>query len=161
MYVCLYVKIKDNFVKIINIDMQITLPSQKLSVIIKKGCMAKFDSILLVGSDAAKLNTSFEIKLKHSRNEFMEISDKFSLLHKLNNSRSQLQQTIFNHSADLNHLSNISPQDINAISIDSEILILIKIFLIFCCVSSGLYIIKIIFQCLKFKSKCKLDTFMS
>ena len=152
------VKIKVNFVKIINIDMQITLPSQKLSVIIKKGCMAKFDSILLVGSDAANLNTSFEIKLKENKEEFMGITEKFSLIHKLNRSRSQWQQTKDHHSAGLNHLSNISPQDINTIQIDSELFTFIKIFLGFCCVSTGLYIIKIICQCLKLESNCKLDT---
>ena len=96
--------------------MQITLPSQKLSVIIKKGCMAKFDSILLVGSDAANLNTSFEIKLKQNKKEFMEINQKFLLINKLNESRSQWQQDKkYNHSADLIQLSNISPQDINSI----------------------------------------------
>ena len=120
--------------------------------------MAKFDSILLVGSDAANLNTSFEIKLKQNKKEFMEITEKFLLINKLNKSRSQWQQTKYNHSADLIHLSNISPQDINSIQIDSELFTFIKIFLGFCCVSSGLYIIKIIFQCFKLEYKCKLDT---
>ena len=124
------------------------------SVIIKKGCMAKFDSILLVGSDAAKLNTSFEIKIKQNQKEFMEINQKFLLINKLNESRSQMQQVKFNHSSDLIQIPNISPQDNYSIEIESEIMIFIKVFLGFCCVSSGLYIIKLMFNC--FKLDCQL-----
>ena len=59
--------------------------------------------------------TSFEIKLKQNKKEFMEINQKFLLINKLNESRSQMQQDKYNHSADLIQLSNISPQDINSI----------------------------------------------
>ena len=60
--------------------------------------------------------TSFEIKLKQNKKEFMEINQKFLLINKLNESRSQWQQDKkYNHSADLIQLSNISPQDINSI----------------------------------------------
>ena len=103
--------------------------------------------------------TSFEIKLKQNKKEFMEINQKFLLINKLNESRSQWQQDKkYSHSADLIQLSNISPQDINSIEIESEIITFIKVFLGFCCVSSGLYIIKLIFKCFKLEYKCKLDT---
>ena len=36
--------------------------------------------------------TSFEIKLKQNKKEFMEINQKFLLINKLNESRSQWQQ---------------------------------------------------------------------
>ena len=55
--------------------------------------------------------TSFEINLKQNQKEFMEINQKFLLINKLNESRSQMQQDKFNHSADLIQIPNISPQD--------------------------------------------------
>ena len=55
--------------------------------------------------------TSFEIKLKQNKKEFMEITEKFLLINKLNKSRSQWQQDKYNHSADLIQISNISPLD--------------------------------------------------
>ena len=124
------------------------------SVIIKKGCMAKYDSILLVGSDQAKLNTSFEINLKNNQRDFMEINQKFSLINKLKDSRLPMQQINFNHTSDLIQIPTISPQDNYSLEIDSNIMIFIKVFLSFCCISSGLYIIKLFFNC--FKLDCKL-----
>merc|ERR1712033_145519 len=100
---------------------------------------------------------SFEIKLKENKEEFMGITEKFSLIQKLNITRTQWQQTKDHHSTGLNQLSHISPQDINTIQIDSDLFTFIKVFLGFCCVSTGLYIIKIICQCLKLKSNCKFD----
>ena len=88
----------------------------------------------------------------------MGITEKFSLIHKLNISRSHWNQSKDLQSTGLNHLSNISPQDMNYIEIDSELVTFIKFFLGFCCVSTGLYIIKVICMCLKLESNCKLDT---
>ena len=55
--------------------------------------------------------TSFEINLKQNQKEFMEINQKSLVINKLNESRSQMQQDKFNHSADLIQIPNISPQD--------------------------------------------------
>ena len=65
-----------------------------------------------------------------------------------------MQQVKFNHSSDLIQIPNISPQDNYSIEIESEIMIFIKVFLGFCCVSSALYIIKLMFNC--FKLDCQL-----
>ena len=88
----------------------------------------------------------------------MGITEKFSLIHKLNTSRSHWNQSKGLQSKGLNHLSNISPQDMNYIGIDSELVTFIKFFMGFVCVSTGLYIIKVICMCLKLESNCKLDT---
>ena len=88
----------------------------------------------------------------------MGITEKFSLIHKLNTSRSHWNQFKGLQSKGLNHLSNISPQDMNYIGIDSELVTFIKFFMGFVCVSTGLYIIKVICMCLKLESNCKLDT---
>ena len=48
---------------------------------------------------------------KQNQKEFMEINQKSLVINKLNESRSQMQQDKFNHSADLIQIPNISPQD--------------------------------------------------
>ena len=88
----------------------------------------------------------------------MGLSEKYSLIQKLNITRLQWQQTKNDHSAGLNQFSHISPQDININQIDTNILTYIKVFLGFCCIATGLYIIKVICQCFKLKSKCKFDS---
>ena len=84
----------------------------------------------------------------------MEINQKFLLINKLKDSRSPMQQIKFNHTADLIQIPTISPQDNYSLEIESNIMIFIKVFLSFCCISSGLYIIKLFFNC--FKLDCKL-----
>ena len=87
----------------------------------------------------------------------MGLNEKFSLINKLNITRLQWQEIKKDHTAGLNQIAYKSPQDINNNQIDN-ILTYIKVFLGFCCIATGLYIIKVICQCFKLKSKCKFDS---
>ena len=69
----------------------------------------------------------------------------------------QLQEIKKYHAKDLNHNSYKSPQDTNN-SQNNELHVYIKVFLVFCCIATGLYIIKVICQCFKLKSKCNFDS---
>ena len=87
----------------------------------------------------------------------MGLNEKFSLINKLNITRLQWQEIKKDHTAGLNQIAYKSPQDINNNQIDN-ILTYIKVFLGFCCIATGLYIIKVICQCFKLKSKCNFDS---
>ena len=87
----------------------------------------------------------------------MGLTEKFSLINKLNITRLQWQEIKKDHTAGLNQIAYKSPQDINNNQIDN-ILTYIKVFLGFCCIATGLYIIKVICQCFKLKSKCNFDS---
>ena len=55
------------------------------SVRIKQGCYAKFDSVLLVGSNAVKINSSFEIaKISHNEQIFNFSYSKYINFNKIN-----------------------------------------------------------------------------
>ena len=113
--------------------------------------------MLHFGSNAINLNTSFELKLRENKDNFNGLSEKLSLIKNLNMSMIQMKEIKKNHAQDLNHNSHKSPHDANN-GQNKELHVYIKVFLVFCCIATGLYIIKVVCQCFKLKSKCNFDS---